>query len=126
LGDDLKATQKLLAALVQHGNAAGVLVVGLGCEYNQIDSFKKVLGDYNPTRIKFMKSQEVEDELETGLELIGELVDYAETFQRQLVSMSKLKIGLKCGGSDGFSGITANPLVGRIADSVVAGEAWHS
>jgi altronate hydrolase len=120
LGDDLKATQKLLAALAQHGNAAAVLVVGLGCENNQIDSFKQVLGDYNPARIKFMKSQEVEDELEVGLELIGELVTYAEKFERQEVPLSKLKIGLKCGGSDGFSGITANPLVGRIADSVVA------
>lgn len=120
LGDDLAATQKFLAALARHPNAAGVLVVGLGCENNQIDSFKRVLGDYNPDRIKFMKSQEVEDELETGVALIGELVAYAETFKRQELPLARLKIGLKCGGSDGFSGITANPLVGRIADSVTA------
>jgi altronate hydrolase len=120
LGDDLIATQKLLAALANHPNAAGVLIVGLGCENNQIDLFKKVLGDYNPQRIKFLKSQEVSDELEAGLELMEELVDFAETFTRQTVPLSKLKIGLKCGGSDGFSGITANPLVGRISDAVVA------
>ncbi|MFD2331101.1 UxaA family hydrolase [Cohnella sp. GCM10020058] len=120
LGDDLTATQKLLAALVRHGNAAGVLVIGLGCENNQVDAFKKVIGDYSPERVKFMKSQEVEDELEEGLSLIGELVDYAERFTRTEVPLSKLRIGLKCGGSDGFSGITANPLVGRVADAITS------
>ncbi|MFC3799008.1 UxaA family hydrolase [Cohnella sp. GCM10012308] len=120
LGDDLTATQKLLAALVRHGNAAGVLVIGLGCENNQVDAFKKVIGDYNPERVKFMKSQEVEDELEEGLSLIGDLVDYAERFVRTEVPLSKLRIGLKCGGSDGFSGITANPLVGRVADAITS------
>ncbi|MDB4867906.1 MAG: Altronate dehydratase [Cohnella sp.] len=122
LGDDLHATQKLLAALAHHPNAAGVLVVGLGCENNQIDSFKQVIGDFNPDRIKFLRSQEVDDELEAGVELIGELVEYAEKFTRQPVPLSKFKIGLKCGGSDGLSGITANPLVGRIADAIVAEE----
>ncbi|CAM3445255.1 altronate dehydratase family protein [Paenibacillus lupini] len=120
LGDDLTATQKLLSALVRHGNAAGVLVIGLGCENNQIDSFKKAIGDYNPDRVKFLKSQEVEDELEEGVKLIGELVEYAERFKRQELPLSKLRIGLKCGGSDGFSGITANPLVGRIADAITS------
>ncbi|CAI6086674.1 UxaA family hydrolase [Cohnella sp. JJ-181] len=120
LGDDLTATQKLLTALVRHGNAAGVLVVGLGCENNQVDAFKQVIGDYDPERVKFMKAQEVEDELEEGLTLIGELVDYAERFVRTEVPLSKLRIGLKCGGSDGFSGITANPLVGRVADAITA------
>lgn len=120
LGDDLTATQKLLAALVRHGNAAGVLVIGLGCENNQIDAFKQAIGDYNPERVKFLKSQEVEDELEEGLALLGELTDYAERFVRQDVPLAKLRIGLKCGGSDGFSGITANPLVGRVADAITA------
>jgi altronate hydrolase len=120
LGDDLKNTQKLLSSLVRHPNAAGVLVVGLGCENNQIDSFKEVLGDYNPERVLFLKSQEVEDELEAGLEMIGQLVEYAEKFRRQPVPVSKLKVGLKCGGSDGFSGITANPLVGAFSDLIVA------
>ncbi|GLX67860.1 UxaA family hydrolase [Paenibacillus glycanilyticus] len=120
LGDDLAATQKLLSALVRHGNAAGVLVIGLGCENNQIDAFKKAIGDYNPDRVKFLKSQEVEDELEEGLKLIEELVDYAGRFKRQELPLAKLKIGLKCGGSDGFSGITANPLVGKVADAITA------
>jgi altronate hydrolase len=119
LGDDLKHTQKLLASLVQHPNAAGVLVVGLGCENNQIDSFKEVLGEFDPQRVLFMKSQEVEDELETGLELIEQLVAYAEQYERQPVPLSKLKLGLKCGGSDGLSGITANPLVGRMSDRLI-------
>jgi altronate hydrolase len=119
LGDDLKHTQKLLASLVNHPNAAGVLIVGLGCENNQIDLFKSVLGDYNPNRIKFMKSQEVDDELEAGLALIEELVVYAEQFERQPISISQLKVGLKCGGSDGLSGITANPLVGAVSDLII-------
>ncbi|MDF2668244.1 MAG: altronate hydrolase [Paenibacillus sp.] len=120
LGDDLKHTQQLLASLVNHPNAAGVLVVGLGCENNQIDSFKQAIGEYDPNRVKFMRSQEVEDELETGLELIDELVEYAEQFKRQPVSVAKLKLGLKCGGSDGLSGITANPLVGSVSDRLIA------
>jgi altronate hydrolase len=120
LGDDLRYTQKLLASLAQHPNAAGVLIVGLGCENNQIESFKQVLGDYDPERILFMKSQETEDEIETGLELIGQLVDYAERFKRESVPLSKLRLGLKCGGSDGLSGITANPLVGAVSDELVA------
>lgn len=119
LGDDLTHTQKLLASLVNHPNAAGVLVMGLGCENNQIDSFKEAIGDYNPDRVKFLKSQEVEDELETSLELIEELVEYAEKFKREQVAVSKLKLGLKCGGSDGLSGITANPLVGTVSDRLI-------
>ncbi len=120
LGDDLKYTQKLLASLVNHPNAAGVLVVGLGCENNQVELFQQAIGDYNPARVKFMKSQEVDDELETGLELLEELVVYAEGFKREPVPVSKLKLGLKCGGSDGLSGITANPLVGQVADRLVS------
>lgn len=120
LGDDLKYTQRLLASLVNHPNAAGVLVVGLGCENNQIDSFKQAIGEYEEDRVKFMRSQEVEDELETGMELIDELVNYARGFQREPVPVSKLKLGLKCGGSDGLSGITANPLVGTVSDRLIA------
>ena len=116
LGDDLKATQRLLAALARHGNAAGVLIVGLGCENNQIEEFKRVIGDVSAGRIQFMKSQDVGDEIETGLDLISELVMYAERFTRMELPLSRLRIGLKCGGSDGLSGITANPLTGRIAD----------
>ncbi|MDB5083764.1 MAG: uxaA [Bacilli bacterium] len=116
LGDDLQYTQKLLASLVHHPNAAGVLIVGLGCENNQISLFKEVIGDVDPNRVKFMGAQEVGDEIEEGLELISQLVDYAEQMKRQAVPVSKLKVGLKCGGSDGFSGITANPLLGAFSD----------
>lgn len=119
LGDDLLNTQKILAGLVDHPNAGGVLVVGLGCENNNIREFKKVLGDYDPRRVKFLSVQEENDELEEGLKLLEELVGYAETFVRQPVLLSKLIVGLKCGGSDGFSGITANPLVGAFSDMLI-------
>ncbi|RIX47252.1 altronate dehydratase [Paenibacillus nanensis] len=120
LGDDLQYTQKLLASLVHHPNAGGVLIVGLGCENNGIESFKQAIGGYDPRRVKFMCAQTEEDELEKGLELIEELIAYAGTFQREPVPVSKLKLGLKCGGSDGFSGITANPLVGSLSDRLIA------
>ncbi|MFS1512077.1 altronate dehydratase family protein [Chengkuizengella sp. SCS-71B] len=120
LGDDLTYTQKLLSNLVHHPNAAGVLVLGLGCENNYIELFKKVLGDYDNRRVKFLEVQAVSDEMETGLNLIEEVVEYAKKFKREDIPVSKLKIGLKCGGSDGFSGITANPLVGRFADHLIS------
>ncbi|WP_202076591.1 UxaA family hydrolase [Caldalkalibacillus salinus] len=119
LGDDLHNTQKILRNLVQHPNAAGVLVIGLGCENNHIAAFKNVVGHVNEDRVKYIVSQEVEDELQAGLTAIGELVHYAEKFEREPVPVSELKIGLKCGGSDGFSGITANPLVGALSDRLI-------
>jgi altronate hydrolase len=119
LGEDLRNTQKLLAGLVRHPNAAGVLVVGLGCENNQMADFQKVLGPVDPDRVKFLILQEVADELAVGLQLLGELVDFAGAFQPEPVPVSELTIGLKCGGSDGFSGITANPLVGAVADRLI-------
>lgn len=119
LGDDLQYTQRLLASLVNHPNAGGVLVMGLGCENNQIDSFKEAIGPYDPHRVKFMRSQDEEDEIERALELIEELAEYAAGFRREPVPASKLKLGLKCGGSDGLSGITANPLAGSVADRLV-------
>jgi len=119
LGDDLVHTQKLLASLVNHPNAAGVLVIGLGCENNQIEAFKRAIGEHSEERVKFLKSQEAEDEIEDALELVEELISYAERFKREPVSVSKLKLGLKCGGSDGLSGITANPLVGAVSDRLI-------
>jgi len=119
LGDDLSFTKQLLASLAEHGNAAGVLIVGLGCENNQIAGMQELLGD-GGGRIRYLRSQDEEDELEAGMELLEELVTYAERFERKPIPLSKLKLGLKCGGSDGFSGITANPLVGRLADIVTA------
>ena len=120
LGDDQAVTQKILRGLVNHPNAAGVLVLGLGCENNNIGEFKKVLGDYNEKRVRFLNCQDVEDEIESGIAIIQELQAYAATFEREPVSVSRLKLGLKCGGSDGFSGITANPLVGRVSDKLIA------
>ena len=120
LGDDHKNTQLVLRGLVNHPNAGGVLVLGLGCENNNIEEFKKVLGEYNPQRVKFLNAQDFDDEIAEGIKLINELKEYADTFRRVPVSVSKLKIGLKCGGSDGYSGITANPLVGRISDKLIS------
>lgn len=120
LSDDLKNTQKLLKGLVNHPNAAGVLVVGLGCENNHLEEFKKVLGNYDKVRVKFVEAQESQDEEAESLEKIKELITYARDFKREEVPISALKIGLKCGGSDGFSGITANPLVGQISDEIVS------
>lgn len=120
LGGDHATTQKVLAGLVHHPNAGGVLVLGLGCENNNIGEFKKALGEYDSERVKFLNAQDFEDEIEEGVRIINELKAYAASFKREPVSISKLKIGLKCGGSDGLSGITANPLVGRLSDRVIA------
>jgi altronate hydrolase len=120
LGDDLETTQKILADLVNHPNAGGVLVLGLGCENNYLDLFKQAIGDYSSERVKFLGVQQVEDEIEAGMGLIEELVKYASQFKREQFCVSKLKIGLKCGGSDGLSGITANPLVGSFSDQLIS------
>lgn len=120
LGDDHRRTQEILKGLIQHPNAGGVLVLSLGCENNNLDNFKPVLGNVDPKRVKFLVTQQVEDEFEEGLKLLRELADYAEQFKRQEVPASKLVLGFKCGGSDAFSGITANPLCGRINDLTVA------
>lgn len=119
LGDDHKVTQKILRGLIKHPNAGGVLVVGLGCENNNIDLFKKELGEINEKRVKFLNCQEVSNEIEEGIKLINELKEYASTFKREDIPVSELKIGLKCGGSDGLSGITANPLVGEVSDLLI-------
>ncbi len=120
LGDDHANTQHALAALVKHPNAGGVLVLGLGCENNQIASFKEVIGEWDDERIKFLIAQEVEDEVERGFEICRELVEITRRDRREALPLSLLKVGLKCGGSDGFSGITANPLVGLFSDWLIA------
>ena len=120
MGDDQLTTQRILADLVNHPNAGAVLVLGLGCENNNIGEFKKVLGDYNPYRVKFLEAQSVEDEIAEGVRIIGELAEYAGQFKREKCPASELIVGLKCGGSDGFSGITANPLVGVFSDRLAA------
>ena len=119
LGDDHETTANLLAALAHHPNAGGVLVVALGCENNTLETFKERLGDVSNLNIRFLRAQDAGDEFERGKELIAELMAN-RTAQREPVPVSELKIGLKCGGSDGFSGLTANPLVGRLSDWLVA------
>lgn len=119
LGGDMEITQKVLAGLVKHPNAGGVLVLGLGCENNNIDVFKPVLGEYDAERVRFLNCQECGDEIEEALAVIEELKANAARDKRQPVPVSKLKVGLKCGGSDGYSGITANPLVGSFCNKLV-------
>jgi len=120
LGDDHKYTQQILAGMVKHPNAGGILVLGLGCENNHINEFKEVLGDWDSKRVRFLNTQDCGDELAEGLKIIDQLVEYAATFKREPIPISKLIFGLKCGGSDGLSGITANPLVGNFSDMVIA------
>ncbi len=118
LGDDLSATRKMIARLAGHPNAGGVLIVGLGCESNQLGPLLETLEGVAPERLRAFSAQMSEDELEEGLAAVEALVAVAEQDRREPCPVSDLVIGLKCGGSDGFSGLTANPLVGRIADKV--------
>ncbi|MBQ2079724.1 MAG: UxaA family hydrolase, partial [Erysipelotrichaceae bacterium] len=120
MGDDQENTRQILADLIKHPNAGGVLVVGLGCENSNIEEVKKHLGDYDEEKVRFMICQEHEDEVEYGMSLIKELADYVKGFKRETLSTDKLVIGLKCGGSDGLSGISANPTVGRFSDILIA------
>lgn len=120
LGDDHRNTRSALAALARHPNAGGVLVMGLGCENNQLSELRTAMGDYNTSRTRFLIAQEVEDEVQTGFELCKELVELTRRDRRQPLPLSKLRVGLKCGGSDGMSGITANPLTGLFSDWLIA------
>lgn len=120
LGGDMSTTQLILRGLIKHPNAGGVLVLGLGCENNNIDEMKKVLGEVNEERIRFLCVQDCEDEYSEGRKIIEELKKNASSDKREKVPVSKLKIGLKCGGSDGYSGITANAVVGKVTDRLCA------
>lgn len=120
LGDDQKTTQLVLRGLINHPNAGGVLVLGLGCENNNIAVFKEVLGEYDEERVTFLNAQDCEDEVKDGINAVLELKRRADGQKRVPVNISKLKIGLKCGGSDGYSGISANPLVGRLSDKLIS------
>ncbi len=119
LGDDMENTLKYLSGLIKHPNASGVLVVGLGCENGNINELKKVLGDYDSDRVKFLVSQDFEDEITEGVKAVKELAENAKKCIREECPISELVIGLKCGGSDGFSGITANPLLGSLSDKII-------
>lgn len=120
LGQDHANTRAALAALVRHPNAGGVLVLGLGCENNQMNRFREEIGAVDADRVKFLVAQDVEDEVDTGFGLCRDIIERMRADRREPLPMSRLKVGLKCGGSDGFSGITANPLVGRISDRLVS------
>src|SRR3954453_7710501 len=120
LGDDLLYTQKVLAGLVRHPNAAAVLVLGLGCENNQMRLLLEQVGPYDPQRVRFFNAQDVADEIEEGLSTVGGLGEYASQFPRGAIDAGEPIPGRKGGGSDGLSGITANPLVGRVADRLAA------
>lgn len=118
LGDDLSHTRKLIAALAAHPNAGGVLILGLGCENNQLKALLDSAPDLDAARLRSFTTQMVDDEIEDGLAAIEDLIAIVEKDTREPCPVSDLVVGLKCGGSDGFSGVTANPLVGRIADKV--------
>ncbi len=120
LGDDHQRTAELLASLVHHPNAGGVLVVSLGCENNTLESFQERLGDRTGLNVRFLRAQDPGDEVQRGRELLRELEQGCASWTREEIPVSQLKVGLKCGGSDGFSGIVANPLVGRFSDWLVA------
>lgn len=120
MGDDQENTRRILADLINHPNAGGVLVLGLGCENSNIDVLKSYIGPWNEKRVKFLACQESNDEVGDALALIQELVRYAGSFYREPVSCSELVVGMKCGGSDGLSGITANPTVGAFSDLLIS------
>ena len=119
LGEDHENTRKILRDMVLHPNAGAVFVVGLGCENNQLTTFRDCLGDFDSSRIRFMETQKVKDEVEEGMSILRELYAVASADVRTPIPLSELKVGLKCGGSDGFSGITANPLLGVFSDFLV-------
>lgn len=120
LGEDHEHTRTILKDIVLHPNAGGVLVLGLGCENNRMEEFRKLLGSYDEARVKFLTAQEVSDEIEAGAVLLTQLHENMKWDRREPVALSKLSVGLKCGGSDGLSGITANPLLGCFSDFLTA------
>lgn len=120
MGDDQENTRKVLADMIHHPNAGGVLVLGLGCENSNIPVLMDYIGEYDAQRVKFLQCQDVEDEMETAMEMLEELAEYAGAFSREQIDASELIIGMKCGGSDGLSGITANPVVGAFSDLLVS------
>lgn len=116
LGDDLSNTRNLLSSLMQNPNAGGVLVIGLGCENNQLATLLEETKDIDTNKLRYFNSQEVDNEIEVGIQYVKELLEEMDKDVRTEVPVSKLTLGMKCGGSDGFSGLTANPVVGRITD----------
>lgn len=120
MGDDQEDTRTVLADMIRHPNAGGVLVLGLGCENSNIPVLKEYIGEYDEQRVKFLQCQDVEDEQEEAMRLLEELAAYAGAFSREKINASELIVGMKCGGSDGLSGITANPTVGGFSDLLIS------
>lgn len=120
LGADHQTTKQLLQSMATHPNAGGVLVIGLGCENNQIAPFRDGLQGHDSKRMRFMVAQDSEDEVEEGLKYLSELYSEMKNDKREKGKLSEIIFGLECGGSDGLSGITANPLLGAFSDSVIA------
>ena len=120
LGEDYAITQKILCGLIKHPNAGGVLVLGLGCENNNIPELKKVLGKCDEKRVRFLNIQDCEDEIAEAIKIIDDLKEICKNDVRKSVPITKIKLGLKCGGSDGLSGITANPLCGKVSDKLIS------
>ncbi len=120
MGEDQEFTRKLLADLINHPNAGAVLVLGLGCENSNVSVLKEYIGEYDEQRVKFLVCQSVDDEIREGSRILKELADYASQYKREEVDCAELVVGVKCGGSDGLSGITANPAVGIFMDKLVA------
>ena len=119
LGDDHETTKLILQNMVKHPNAGGVLILGLGCENNQIGPFMETLGSFDKARVRTLISQDVEDEIEKGVELLKEIYEAMKNDKREECGIDNLKIGLECGGSDSFSGITANPLLGEFSNYLI-------
>ena len=120
MGDDQEHTRTVLADMIHHPNAGGVLVLGLGCENSNIPVLKEYIGDYDERRVRFLQCQDAEDEHQAAMEILEELAAYAKGFTREPIDASELVIGMKCGGSDGLSGITANPTVGAFSDLLIS------
>ena len=120
MGDDQEHTRTILADLINHPNAGAVLVLGLGCENSNIDVLKNYIGEYDPQRVQFLVCQECEDEIADALAIIEQLAEKAAAYEREDIDCSELIIGMKCGGSDGLSGITANPVVGAFSDLLIS------
>lgn len=120
LGEDHVNTRIILQNTVKHPNAGGVLVLGLGCENNQVAEFERTLGEYDSERVKFLISQDVEDEIEAGKDILLALYNKMKNDKREEASISTINFGLECGGSDGLSGITANPMLGYFSDYIIA------
>ena len=120
MGDDQENTRAILANLATHPNAGGVLILGLGCENSGVRELQKHMGDFDPARVRFLIAQDVADELSAGMDMLTVLAEHMRQDERVALPASKLVIGMKCGGSDGFSGITANPVIGRFSDRLIA------